>query len=124
MSMKIVVAGCRNYENFPEAEEFISLVLSRFPKDTDFIIFSGKCKGADRLGEIYAEKMGFKVQYFPADWEKYGRAAGPKRNKEMAKACDFVICFWDGKSRGTKSMISLARKYNKPLKVKIISPTN
>jgi len=38
----------------------------------------------------------------------------------MAEVSDYVICFWDGKSRGTKSMIEYAKKYNKPHKIKII----
>ena len=40
-----------------------------------------------------------------------------KRNKKMAEVCDYVICFWDGKSRGTKSMIDYALKMNKPIKI-------
>lgn len=124
MTIKIVVAGCRNYTNYEEAKEFISNILIEFPEDTDFIIFSGKSRGADKLGELYANEMNYKIKFFPALWDKYGRAAGPKRNEEMAKQCDLVICFWDGESRGTKSMISLAKKYNKPIKLKIISPIN
>jgi len=55
---------------------------------------------------------------FPAEWNKFGKAAGPKRNKEMAIAADALIAFWDGKSRGTKNMIELAKQ--KGLKVKVI----
>lgn len=42
------------------------------------------------------------------------------RNRQMAEVCDYVICFWDGKSRGTKSMIEFAKQCNKPIKVKRI----
>ena len=49
---------------------------------------------------------------FPADWDKYGKAAGYKRNEEMARNADALIAFWDGKSRGTKHMIDLAKKYD------------
>ena len=38
----------------------------------------------------------------------------------MAKVGDYVICFWDGKSRGTKSMIEYAKKFNKPIRIKYI----
>ena len=44
----------------------------------------------------------------------------PKRNMEMAKVGDYVICFWDGKSKGTKIMIDYAKQFNKPLKIKEI----
>ena len=52
--------------------------------------------------------------------EKYGKSAGPKRNEQMAKVADCVICFWDKKSLGTKSMIGFAKEYNKPIRIKII----
>ena len=70
----------------------------------------------------YAEENGFKVEKYPADWEKYGKSAGPRRNKQMAEISDYVICFWDEKSKGTKSMIDYAIKYNKPIKIKKILP--
>ena len=53
-----------------------------------------------------------KCYRFPADWDKYGKAAGYKRNGEMARNADALIAFWDGKSRGTKHMIDLAKKYD------------
>ena len=61
-----------------------------------------------------------KVEKYPAEWQKYGRRAGPMRNEKMAKICDCVICFWDEESKGTKSMIDQAKKYGKQVKIKII----
>jgi hypothetical protein len=68
----------------------------------------------------YAKENGFEIEKYPADWEKYGKSAGPRRNEQMAKISDYIICFWDGKSKGTKSMIGYAKKYGKPIRVKII----
>ena len=53
----------------------------------------------------------------PADWEHFGKAAGPKRNMQMAKIADAVIAFWDGESRGTQSMIECAKDENIPCTV-------
>ena len=121
MEKRIVVAGCRWYEDYTEAKEYIDLCISEIKKENEIIFISGRCKGADLLGERYAKENGYKIEYYPANWEKYGRSAGPIRNKEMAKAADFVICFWDNISRGTKSMIDFALKLSKPVKIKIIS---
>ena len=115
---RVVIAGCRDYNNYEEAKQYIDYCLSDIRKENDIIILSGCAKGADALGERYAEENGFKIEKHPADWAKFGRSAGPERNEQMAKLCDYVICFWDGKSCGTKSMIELARKYNKPIKIK------
>ena len=58
----------------------------------------------------------------PADWEKYGRSAGPKRNAQMAEIANALIAFWDGQSRGTKNMIETAKQ--KGLIVKVVNYTN
>ena len=54
-----------------------------------------------------------------AEWIKYGRAAGPRRNKQMAEYADALLAYWDGKSRGTKNMIELAKDKGLKIGVKI-----
>ncbi len=117
---RVVIAGCRDYNNYDEAKEYIDFCLSDIRKENNIIIVSGGASGADSIGERYAEENGFEVEKYPADWKTYGRSAGPRRNRQMAEISDYVICFWDEKSRGTKSMIDYAKKYNKPVKIKII----
>ena len=120
MIKRIVVAGCRDYDNYEEAKEYIDFCIQNLRKEYTLIFMSGGCKGADALGEKYANENHFEIEYYPADWEKFARSAGPKRNLEMAKRCDYVICFWDGKSLGTKSMIKFAKQFDKPIKIKKI----
>ena len=120
MTIKTVIAGCRNYNDYEEAKKFLDKCFLHFVGQKQIIIFSGGCKGADEIGEKYAEDNGFELKQFYADWRKYGRAAGPKRNEEMVKQCDLVICFWDGKSKGTKSLIQFAKKYGKTVMTKLI----
>ena len=85
---------------------------------TSIEIVSGAANGADKLGEKYASEKEYSIKQFPADWNKYGKSAGYKRNEEMARYADALIAFWDGESKGTKHMIDLANKYN--LKINII----
>lgn len=120
MVKRVVIAGCRDYNNYAEAKSYIDFCLSNIRKENNIVIVSGCASGADALGERYAKENGFKVELYPADWKTYGRSAGPRRNKQMAEAGDYVICFWDGKSKGTKSMIDCARKLGKPVKIKNI----
>lgn len=114
---RVVIAGCRDYNNYDEAKEYIDFYISRIKKEYTLIFVSGGCRGADAIGERYAKENGFDVEKYPADWKTYGRSAGPRRNKQMAKVCDYIICFWDEKSRGTKSMIECANKCGKPIKI-------
>lgn len=73
-------------------------------------VVSGTARGADRRGEAWANMNNISIKRFPADWDKYGKAAGHIRNAEMAKYADAAIIFWNGVSPGTRSMIDLAKK--------------
>lgn len=117
---RVVIAGCRDYNNYNEAKEYIDYCLSEIRKENEIIIVSGCASGADAIGERYAKEKGFKVEKHPANWNKYGKSAGPIRNKQMAEVSDYVICFWDQKSRGTKSMITYAKECGKEVKIKTI----
>ena len=113
--MKIIVAGCRDFDNYGVAKQCISHLLTKFPTVTknEIEFVSGHANGADKLGEKYAKEFGYKLKLFPADWNKYGKTAGIIRNKQMADyACsgDVLIAFWDNKSPGTKNMIQVAKK--------------
>ncbi len=120
MLKRILIAGGRDYNNYPEAQEFIDSCLGELKNEYEIIIVSGCCRGADKLGERYAAEHGYKTERFPADWDTYGKSAGPIRNREMAKVSDIVICFWNGTSRGTKSMIEFAKKLGKKVYIKSI----
>ena len=55
---------------------------------------------------------------FLAQWDKYGRQAGPMRNRQMAENADALIAYWDGESRGSKNMIEEAKKRGLKVAVK------
>lgn len=106
---RVIIAGGRNFSDYALLEQTVSWFLSGIQDDV--VILCGKARGADALGERYAQSHGHQVHYFPADWALYGRAAGCIRNEQMAQNADALIAFWDGASRGTKNMIDLARRY-------------
>lgn len=120
MIIRLVVAGCRDYNNYAEAKRHIDSYINDIKKEHTIIFVSGGCQGADMLGERYARENGFEIERYPAEWDKYGKSAGPIRNRKMAEVSDYVLCFWDGKSRGTKSMIEFAKSINKPTKIVMI----
>lgn len=82
------------------------------------LIISGRARGVDRKGEDWAKENNVPILKMPADWQKYKKAAGPIRNTQMAEKGDALLCFWDGKSTGTKDMIECAKKKN--LKIHIV----
>jgi ribA/ribD-fused uncharacterized protein len=137
ISGKTIIAGSRNFTNQTEANRVLDkLVLEGYVVPTEII--SGKARGADTCGEIWAKTNGIPIKEFPSYWEdlntptaiikinKYGKRynanAGYERNKRMAEYSNALIAFWNGKSPGTKNMIELAKK--KKLHIFIYNYTN
>ena len=73
------------------------------------VVVSGRANGADKLGERWAMENGIEVDIHKADWARYKRGAGPRRNAEMAEVSDVAVGFWDGKSSGTGGMIKICK---------------
>jgi hypothetical protein len=105
--MKTIIAGSRSIQNI----HFLLKAIEKIDWEITEVV-CGKARGADHLGELWANFMNIPVKEFPANWNKYGRSAGYKRNAEMAEYADAVIALWDGESRGTQHMINLANSNN------------
>lgn len=119
--MKIIIAGGRDFDNYEILKEYMDHAISLLGSSKVTII-SGAARGADSLGELYAEENNFDIERFPAEWEKYGKGAGFKRNNQMADHADALIAFWDGESRGTQHMINTAKK--KQIQVRVVKYNN
>lgn len=113
--MRTIIAGSRTINDYSIIEEAVE--ESEF--DISFII-SGGCKGVDSLAESYAKQNKIPLIIYKPEWAKFGKAAGPIRNKTMAQNADALIAVWDGESRGTFNMIKLAEKYNLEVFVKMV----
>lgn len=119
--LRVIIAGGRDFNDFPLLMNKCIAILVEETKENDAIekirIVSGGARGADKLGEQYAQIAHYDVSRFPAAWDRYGKSAGYRRNADMAKFASedgnvgILIAFWDGKSRGTKHMIELAERY-------------
>ena len=108
--MKIAVIGSRNL-SITDMDSYIS--------DGDEIV-SGGASGIDTCAAEYAKKNGLKLTVFLPQYHCYGRAAPIVRNKQIVDYADKVVAFWDGKSRGTLSVIRYAEKIGKPCETIVI----
>lgn len=101
--MKTIIAGGRDYHltetDFNKLDQL---------KDKVSEVVSGCARGVDTAGETWAEKNNIPVKKFPADWNKYGKSAGYRRNQQMAEYADAVILFPGGK--GTNHMYDIAKR--------------
>ena len=120
--MRVIIAGSRDFNDFKLLESNLHKIfkqladeklISVWINESNIEVVCGKAKGADTLGEQFAQIYHFPIKYFPADWDTYGKSAGYRRNAEMANYAKedngVLIAFWDGKSKGTKHMIDTAK---------------
>lgn len=120
---RIIIAGSRfffDYEKLLSAVDELGIHLMNTIDPVEIV--SGHAQGADALGEKFAKAYRYPLKIFPAEWNKYGKAAGPIRNEQMARYAaeadkGILIAFPMGESRGTRNMIKLAEQYGLEIEV-------
>ncbi len=114
---RVIIAGSRSFQNYFLLCQTMDRLLINITEE--IVVVCGMAQGADSLGERYAQERGYTVRSFPAEWDRFGKAAGFIRNEEMAQNADALVAFWDGESRGTRNMIDLANRYK--LKTRVLN---
>jgi hypothetical protein len=110
------IVGTRTFQNYNLLKKELNKCTEQF---TITNIVTGGASGADTLAVRYAKEelnITNPIIHLP-EWSKYGKSAGPKRNKLIVDDSDYVIAFWDNKSNGTESSINIAKSNDKLLKV-------
>jgi len=115
---RITIGGFRDFNDNYIFKQFVDECLEKLNIKKEIVILSGHCRGVDKMAENYAMESGYLLEIYPAEWGKYGRAAGPKRNEEMVEKSNAVIAFWNGKSKGTENLIHIAKRKGITLFVK------
>jgi hypothetical protein len=111
----VVVCGSRGFDDYDYAKRCLNWILEKRISDGyDIVVVSGRARGADLIGERWANEYGYEIDSHPANWDLYGKSAGYIRNCEMVDVCDGVVAFWDGISKGTKHTIDYAGQKGKP----------
>jgi hypothetical protein len=113
--MRVLICGGRNYTDVKVIRGVVEDMIGRrgqfsFLKDQVMCVIHGAAKGADSIAGKIAAELGIAIDAFPANWKKYGRAAGPIRNQQMIDEGkpDLVVAFPGG--AGTANMIRLAER--------------
>jgi len=115
--MRVLVCGSREWAN----GEAMLRRLQTLEAHDKVVIIEGEARGADLMAKGIAKYFGWEVLPFPADWDKYHRAAGPIRNQQMLVEGrpDLVLAFHADleHSKGTKDMVDRARRAGVPVEV-------
>jgi hypothetical protein len=114
--MRLLVTGDRNWKDERIIQNVLEMLKIIKP---DMVVIHGGANGADSIAGDIAESLGIKTLEFRADWNKYGRAAGPIRNQQMldeGKPTAVMAFHKDLRSsRGTLDMCKRARSINLPV---------
>lgn len=115
--VRVIIAGTRTFDDY-------ALLCDRMEYFTYWmpnvhVVSGGQRKrigynryvGADHYGEKWALDNWYTLSVFHPDWDRYGRRAGPIRNRGMAKFATHLVAFWNGVSAGTEDMIRVAEFY-------------
>lgn len=102
--MRVIIAGSRDCTDRKLLETAIA--ASQFEITT---VISGCARGVDTLGQLWARDHNIPIERFPAQWNIHRKSAGFVRNRIMAENAEALIAVWDGRSPGTRHMISIAR---------------
>jgi hypothetical protein len=110
-SVKVAVVGSREYPRPDLVRRFVALMT------LSTTLVSGGAKGVDSWAAEAAQSRGMPTEVYFADWDNHGKRAGFLRNETLVAVADYVVAFWDGKSRGTRHTINLSITQNKLFRV-------
>lgn len=114
-SVRVLITGSRTWDD----ALIIRRALLPYREYEHCTLVSGHCrKGADALCEALGEELHFTIERHPAEWGKYGRAAGFIRNEKMVTlGADVCLAFIRDRSRGASHCARLARVRGIPIRV-------
>lgn len=114
--MKVIgIVGSRRRNTKEDLEECRKAFLEIYEKG-DTLVSGGCPKGGDKFCEIFAKEYDIPIKIHKAEWDKYGKSAGFKRNTYIAEDADILICVVaSDRAGGTEDTIKKAEKTNKKI---------
>jgi len=117
----VIVAGSRS---IVDVKMIRSHMNTLYKEIGPFVTVSGRAPGVDSVAYRLAVDADQPVLSMPAEWDRFGKSAGYRRNREMAKVSQHLLAFWDGSSKGTENMIEIARELGLSVTVVITGGQN
>lgn len=100
--MIVAVIGSREFRDRQGMFDALDEDLCRFGITE---VVSGGAGGADTYAAEWADSRGIPITVLAADWQQHGQAAGVMRNTLIIERAELVICFWDGRSTGSRDSV-------------------
>jgi hypothetical protein len=113
---RVLVAGSREHS---DRNLIFAALDAEAEEHGDLIVVHGAAPGADTLAGVWARQNERPELRFPAEWTRYGKPAGPRRNRVMLREAepDSGLLFPLPNSKGTWDMKDIAEAAGVPIEV-------
>ena len=113
--MMLLITGTREGVPLQRIQKAFDRLVEAFPDGLEVTLVHGAARGVDQMCAEEAIRRGWNTEAYPANWTRFGKAAGPIRNQEMVDlGPDFFIAFPVPHSRGTRDCIRRAKEAKIP----------
>ena len=110
--MKVGIVGSRHFGQPVRVAEYVKSLPPRAS------VITGSASGVDAAATKAAREKGIPVQVIPASFEEMADASkAAARNQRLVDACDVLVAFWDGSSKGTRNTVERALDSGKEVHV-------
>ncbi len=110
--MRVAIVGSRRFSEPSRVSDYVNALPPRAS------IITGSASGVDAAATKAARVKGIPVQVIPASFDEMAdvrRSAA--RNQRLVDACDVLVAFWDGSSKGTRATVERALDSGKEVHV-------
>lgn len=115
--MRVGIVGSRHFSEPDRVTEYVNGLPARAS------IITGSASGVDAAATKAARARGLGVQVMPASFDEMADASrSAARNQRLVDACDVLVAFWDGTSKGTRTTVERALDSGKEVHV-FVAPT-
>lgn len=116
--VRVLVTGSRTWDAVEVIARAFAEVRAIAPPGESVVVVHGDCRrGADAIADRAATYFGWAVERHPADWYRYRKTAGFRRNDEMvALGADVCLAFIRDGSRGASHCAAAAARAGIPVR--------
>jgi NADP-dependent 3-hydroxy acid dehydrogenase YdfG len=110
--MRVAIVGSRRFSEPSRVSDYVNALPPRAS------IITGSASGVDAAATKAARTKGIPVQVIPASFDELADASrSAARNQRLIDACDVLVAFWDGSSKGTRATVERAMDSGKEVHV-------
>jgi predicted Rossmann fold nucleotide-binding protein DprA/Smf involved in DNA uptake len=114
--VRVAIVGSRRFSDPERVSDYVRALPPRAS------IITGSASGVDAAATRAARAKGIPVQVMPASLDELADPSkSAARNQRLIDACDVLVAFWDGSSKGTRATVERALDSGKEVHVFVLT---